>query len=60
MKRAYAIAKLKSGVIGVKVSLMPPNIRLPDDIRLLEKPIIEEAKEEKKNEEQGNIAAGSA
>ena len=60
VKRAYAIAKLKSGVIGVKVSLMPPNVKLPDDIKLLEKPIIEEAKEEKKNEEQGNIAAGSA
>lgn len=36
VKRAQAIALLKSGVIGIKVSIMPSNIKLPDDIRLVE------------------------
>ena len=30
---AYAAAKLKSGIIGIKVRIMPPDVRLPDDIR---------------------------
>ncbi|MBN1502021.1 30S ribosomal protein S3 [Candidatus Woesearchaeota archaeon] len=33
---AYKAAKLKSGVVGIKVSIMPPDTRLPDDIKILE------------------------
>ncbi|MEM4397376.1 MAG: 30S ribosomal protein S3 [Candidatus Woesearchaeota archaeon] len=33
---AYAIADLKSGIVGIKVSIMPPNARLPDDVKLLD------------------------
>jgi small subunit ribosomal protein S3 len=33
---AYAIAKLKSGVVGIQVRIMPPETKLPDDIQLLE------------------------
>lgn len=36
VKRAHAIAKLKSGVIGIKVSIVPPDIKLPDSIKLEE------------------------
>lgn len=45
-----AQAHLKTGVIGVKVSIMPPDIELPDDIELVDtkESIIEEVKEEKK------------
>jgi ribosomal protein S3 len=32
VETAYASAKLKTGIIGVKVSIMPPNVRLPDDL----------------------------
>ena len=32
VRKAQATAKLKSGTIGVKVSIMPPNIPLPDEI----------------------------
>ncbi len=39
---AYATAKLKSGVIGVKVSIMPPTTILPDDITVSDTPLIEE------------------
>ena len=46
---AYASAKLKSGIVGIKVSIMPPNKRLPDDIRFREVPKVE-VKEEKKAE----------
>ena len=37
IRRADAQAQLKTGIIGVKVRIMPPDIRLPDDIRLVEK-----------------------
>ncbi len=33
---AYKIARLKSGVVGVKVSIMPPTTKLPDDIEVFE------------------------
>lgn len=36
---AYATAKLKSGVIGVKVSIMPPTTVLPDDIVVSDTPL---------------------
>ncbi len=44
---AYAQALLKTGVVGIKVSIMP-NIKLPDNIAVLEEPItkIEEVVEE--------------
>ncbi len=32
MRKGFAIAKLKPGVIGVTVEIMDPNARLPDDI----------------------------
>ncbi len=34
--KGYAVAKRKLGIIGVKVLLVPPGIKLPDDIRLIE------------------------
>jgi small subunit ribosomal protein S3 len=46
---AYTTANLKSGVVGVKVSIMPPNVRLPDDVRYKE--IQEEVVEEVKGKE---------
>jgi len=50
--RAYAVAQLKSGIVGIKLAIMPPDIKLPDDIQLLEeKEVIEEVKEEGKKEE---------
>src|SRR3989344_6099841 len=33
MKRAIAVAHLKSGSVGVKVSILTADIKLPDDIR---------------------------
>jgi small subunit ribosomal protein S3 len=52
VKKAYAIAKLKTGIIGIKVSIMPPDLKLPDDIKLLDEAeeVIEEVKEEAKEE----------
>jgi small subunit ribosomal protein S3 len=34
--KGYAVAKRKLGIIGVKVLLVPPGVRLPDDIRIVE------------------------
>ncbi len=50
VRKAYGIGKLKSGVIGIKVSIMPPGIVLPDHVEILNEPIIitEEIKDEKK------------
>ena len=42
-------AFLKSGAVGIKVSIMPPDIELPDKITLVEsKPTVKEIVEEKK------------
>lgn len=41
---AHVDAQLKSGTVGIKVSIMPPDTKLPDDIILRE----EKPKEEKK------------
>ena len=42
VSKGYAQAKLKLGVIGVKVSIMPPDAKLPDEIEVIEKPVEEE------------------
>lgn len=34
MKHAQAAAKLKSGTVGVDVSILPPDVELPDDIKV--------------------------
>ena len=54
VKKAYAIAKLKTGIIGVKVSIMPSDLILPDSVELKEKPdvVVEEVKEKDKKEKE--------
>jgi len=49
MDRGFAEAKLKAGVLGVKVGIMRPNARLPDEIviKTAEKKKEKEEKEEK-------------
>jgi len=42
---AYARANLKSGIVGIKVSIMPPDVRLPDDIQFIGSPVVEEIAE---------------
>lgn len=36
VNKAHSSAKLKSGIIGIKVSVMPPTTKLPDDMKLRE------------------------
>jgi len=48
---AYEIAQLKSGVVGIKVSIMPPDVRLPDDVQFIKQ--VEEVEEVKKEEAKG-------
>jgi len=52
VKRAYSAAQLKTGIVGIKVSIMPADIRLPDDIKILEKKIevVEELKDKESEE----------
>lgn len=47
MDKGYAVAKLKPGVLGVKVRIMRPDAKLPDEISLKTSET-EKAKEEKK------------
>jgi small subunit ribosomal protein S3 len=51
--KAHAQAKLKTGVVGIKVSIMPPGTILPDKVELIEEKEekIEEVKEEDKKED---------
>ena len=46
MDHGYAVAKLKAGVLGVKVRIMKPDAKLPDEIKL-HIPEAEKPKEEK-------------
>ncbi len=50
VRRAQATALLKSGIIGIKVAIMPPGLTLPDSITILDEPITvaEEVVPEKK------------
>jgi small subunit ribosomal protein S3 len=54
VKKAYATAQLKTGIIGVKVSIMPPDVKLPDDVQLIEEKeeVVEEVKEPEAKEEE--------
>ncbi|MDP6648072.1 MAG: 30S ribosomal protein S3 [Candidatus Woesearchaeota archaeon] len=36
VRRSNAQAQLKTGIVGVKVSIMPPDIKLPDNIELID------------------------
>lgn len=53
MDEGFAVAKLKPGVIGVKVRIMRPDAKLPDEISIVgpEAEKKEEAEEEAKEEE---------
>jgi small subunit ribosomal protein S3 len=58
VRKAHSTALLKTGIIGIKVSIMPPGIVLPDrikvmnagELREINKPEIKEVKEEKRED----------
>ena len=39
VRKAQTTALLKSGIIGIKVSIMPPDLELPDNIEILDEPV---------------------
>jgi small subunit ribosomal protein S3 len=51
---SYSSAKLKSGVVGIQVRIMPPETKLPDHIELLEEKqeVIEEVEETEEEEKE--------
>lgn len=50
VKTAYATAELKSGVVGIKVRIMPPETKLPDKVELVaeKEEVVEEVAGEEK------------
>lgn len=46
VKRAQAAAQMNTGSIGVKVAIMPPDVKLPDDIQVGRKETVVEVKHE--------------
>lgn len=53
VRKADVQAQLKTGIIGVKVMVMPPDLKLPDDIKLIERQVkVEEQKEVKEPEQE--------
>jgi small subunit ribosomal protein S3 len=52
VNKAKVQAKLKTGIVGIKVSIMPPDTKLPDKVEIIseKEEIIEETKEEPKKE----------
>ncbi len=51
VQRAYKTANLKTGTIGIKISIMPPDLKLPDKITIIDKELISEEKPKKEAEE---------
>jgi small subunit ribosomal protein S3 len=53
VKKAYTAAHIKSGTVGIKVSIMPADIVLPDHVKLLKEiqEVVEEVKEGEAEEE---------
>src|SRR3989338_1417868 len=52
VRKANLQAQLKTGIIGVKVSIMPPDLKLPDDISIIDKEEkVEKAAASQKEEE---------
>ena len=51
--KAYRIARLKIGIVGIKVKIMPPDIKLPDKVILLDEKVeeVEEISKEEKGQE---------
>ena len=47
---AYKVSKLKSGVVGIIVKIMPPNVRLPDYIEMKPEEVKKEGKEAPKED----------
>ncbi len=47
VRKAHTAALLKSGIVGIKVSIMPPDLKLPDNVEILDEPrqVIEEITE---------------
>lgn len=47
VRKAYAAAQIKTGTVGIQVRIMPPDVKLPDYVKIEEGPseIIEELKE---------------
>jgi small subunit ribosomal protein S3 len=53
VKRSHKQAHLKTGIVGIRVSIMTPDTKLPDDISVLTKEQLAEAKQkEEKSPEQ--------
>ena len=47
VKKAITAAQLKTGTVGIRVKIMPPDTKLPDDIKFVEvKPSVEEISSE--------------
>ena len=51
IKKGFAVANLKSGSVGIKVSILTPDIRLPDEIIFIKEETKEDVKAEKIKEE---------
>lgn len=56
MQEGYAVALKKPGIMGVKVKIMPPDAKMPDEISIIAKEVsaeekVEEAKEVKEEKE---------
>ena len=52
VRKAIKSAILKSGIVGINVSIMPPDIELPDDIKIKSK---EKQEETEGKESEGNL-----
>jgi small subunit ribosomal protein S3 len=51
VRKAYKIARIKAGIVGIQVRIMPAETKLPDEIKLMSEIQEEDVEEEKETEE---------
>lgn len=54
VKTAHSTAQLKSGSIGIKVKIMPADMKLPDHVEIFDEPVVEVEEQDGKPEDKGN------
>ncbi|UCD96869.1 MAG: 30S ribosomal protein S3, partial [Candidatus Bathyarchaeota archaeon] len=59
-KRAELNVQLKQGIYGVRVRIIPPDVKFPDKIRILEPELTEQLEEAKEAVEGGELAVEEA
>ena len=62
VRKAYAVAQIKTGIVGIQVRIMPPDIKLPDTVNIKEdeSEVTKGIKEDMKKKEDNKRSKGKS